>query len=65
MPVSPASDSITICTENVENVVKPPRKPTPIPSLTSLENQPPATSSPSRKEPATLIATVIQSSPWW
>jgi hypothetical protein len=53
---------MTIWTENVENVVNPPRKPTPRPSRTSRENHDPPTSSPSRNEPTMLIPTVDQSS---
>jgi hypothetical protein len=50
----------------VENVVKPPRKPTPSASRTSRENQGSAASSPSRKEPTMLIPTVdqIRASVW-
>ena len=64
MPVSPASASITIWTENVEKVVKPPRKPTPIPSRTSLENQPDGDEQAEQERADDVDRTVDQSSPW-
>jgi hypothetical protein len=60
IPARPPSASRTTWTEKVENVVKPPRTPTPSASRVSFENQEPATSRPSKNEPATLIATVDQ-----
>src|SRR2546423_5211264 len=56
----PPSVSSTTWTENVENVVNPPRNPTPSASRTSREDQCDAARRPSRNEPTTLMATVVQ-----
>src|SRR6185503_19433633 len=61
-PGSPESTSSTICTENVEKVVKPPRNPTPSASRMSRSNQCSATSRPSTKLPTMLMPTVDHTS---